>query len=873
LRAALDAPDTLMALAAAVDRWVAGLSIGAARHHHLPVRKAEHTLEAGSTATMKPDERMTARHGVVWISGSGSGFCFRDTCAVALDAAGAAFPVAHEAWLNATQAVKLVASSAVDALNDGTGWRGLAAFHAALLECLAEGLDAAEDVDRDRMRRRTETDAGIFKAALVKVANVMTPMAAGDFTPDASIEDDIAAAFAVVAGYLGATLRQPKEFVGAANEKDKLFQVARATGLRLRYVTLEEGWWRRSGQPMICFEAESGIPVAVVPKGTSRFALRRRGDLDSRITGRAEAKTLSTEAYVVYGSLPAQPLKFMDLARFAARFVKHDAVRFMTFLGLSTLLGLMVPIVTGILVGSAIPFAEVPTIILLAAALGAVALGQLAFDVTRSVALLRFETQVETHLQAGLWDRVLRLPARFFRDHMVGDLVRRMMGLTMIRQTVSNTVVQAVFGVVFSLANLGLMYVYNPTLAMAGGLLLLGFLIVVGFGNWLQFGIQKRIMDLDGQVNGLVTQLLVGIAKLRIANAEQRAFGEWASRYAEQRRQTFKARAIGTAMTVFYTSFTAISSLVFFYLVAFVLDTPISPADFVAFSAAYGQFMAAMTTMAGAVTGSMAALALYERMGPILEAEPEIDVSDEHPGSLGGDIEVSHVSFSYGPELPDVLSDVSIKVEPGQFVAIVGGSGSGKSTLLRLILGFETPRSGAVFYDGKDLSKLDLAVLRRQLGVVLQNGGLMPGSIFENIVGSTSLTLDDAWEAARNAGLAADVEAMPMGMHTIVSEGGGTLSGGQRQRLMIARALVNKPPVLLFDEATSALDNITQATVTESLEKLNLSRIVIAHRLSTIEKADRIYVMDRGRIVEQGRFTELMAADGAFSELAVRQIV
>ena len=257
--------------------------------------------------------------------------------------------------------------------------------------------------------------------------------------------------------------------------------------------------------------------------------------------------------------------------------------------------------------------------------------------------------------------------------------------------------------------------------------------------------------------------------------------------------------------------------------------------------------------MAGAVTGSMVSLALFDRMKPIFEAVPEIDEARGAPGCPGRRHRDQPCEFRLCAGHPDAVKDVSIEVMPGEFVALVGGSGAGKSTLLRLILGFETPRSGAVFFDGKDLAKLDVSVVRQQLGVVMQNGGLTPTSILENIVGSSPLTLDDAWEAARNAGMEDDIRDMPMGLQTIVSEGGGNLSGGQQQRLMIARALASKPPILLFDEATSALDNVTQAIVTESLDRLKLTRLVVAHRLSTIEKADRIYVMHKGRSSSRAR--------------------
>jgi ABC-type bacteriocin/lantibiotic exporter with double-glycine peptidase domain len=235
--------------------------------------------------------------------------------------------------------------------------------------------------------------------------------------------------------------------------------------------------------------------------------------------------------------------------------------------------------------------------------------------------------------------------------------------------------------------------------------------------------------------------------------------------------------------------------------------------------------------------------------------------------------EASRLRFRYKEDLPIVLNDVSFTINPGEFVAFVGHSGSGKSTLFRLLLGFEKPESGFIHFDGLDLDDIDPQALRRQMGVVLQNGRITDGDIFTNIIGTAPLSIDDAWEAARAARLDKDIEAMPMGMHTVISEGGGGLSGGQRQRLLIARAIVHRPRILLFDEATSALDNQTQSTVSRSLEQLNATRIVIAHRLSTILHADRIFVFDQGGIVQQGTYDELMAQEGLFRDLAQRQIV
>jgi ATP-binding cassette subfamily C protein len=298
----------------------------------------------------------------------------------------------------------------------------------------------------------------------------------------------------------------------------------------------------------------------------------------------------------------------------------------------------------------------------------------------------------------------------------------------------------------------------------------------------------------------------------------------------------------------------------------------ISLGVFLAFNAAFATFLAGVTSLSGTVVGFLDTMTKGRRIKPILEEEPETDLSKADPGRLSGRLEVTDVEFSYRADGPRILDGVTIRAEPGEFIAVVGPSGSGKSTLLRLVLGFETPSAGSVMFDGQDLSNLDVLAVRRQLGVVLQGGKLDVGSIFDNIACGNVITLDEAWAAAEDAGMADEIREMPMGLHTIVSVGGGNLSGGQRQRLLIARALAHRPRILLFDEATSALDNKTQAIVSESLERLRVTRIVIAHRLSTIRRADRIYVIEGGRVVQAGSFAELMSSDGLFSRMMARQV-
>jgi ABC-type bacteriocin/lantibiotic exporter with double-glycine peptidase domain len=329
---------------------------------------------------------------------------------------------------------------------------------------------------------------------------------------------------------------------------------------------------------------------------------------------------------------------------------------------------------------------------------------------------------------------------------------------------------------------------------------------------------------------------------------------------------------INNLLIVFTAAFTTTTTIVIFATLAASTQSSRSTGTVLAFMAAFGGLLTAALTLNSSVLSILRVVPLLENARPVLETVPEVDTQKAHPGELTGAVEVSHVSFRYQPDGPQVLQDVSLKANPGEFIAVVGPSGSGKSTLFRMLLGFEAPESGSVYYDAQELAELDVQAVRRQIGVVLQNGKLMPGDIFTNIVGNSLLTIEDAWEAARMAGFDEDIRQMPMGMHTYISEAGGTFSGGQRQRLMIARAIVGKPRILLFDEATSALDNRTQAIVSRSLERLNATRIVIAHRLSTIVNADRIYVMVGGQVVQQGSYAQLAQQEGPFRELIRRQL-
>jgi ATP-binding cassette subfamily C protein len=429
------------------------------------------------------------------------------------------------------------------------------------------------------------------------------------------------------------------------------------------------------------------------------------------------------------------------------------------------------------------------------------------------------------------------------------------------------------------LLNLALLFYYSVKLALIAVAVALVAIVVTTISGVLLVRKFRPLLELQGNIFGQTVQLINGISKLRVAGGEERAFASWSKNYSRQVKLELSTQNVEDAVALFNTVMpTLTSALLFWFTISLVTEAQTSGESgltigtFLAFNTAFGTFIKGATDVSNTVSGALQVVPQWKRAQPILETVPEVNLSKADPGKLMGRITVDHVTFRYRDDGPLTLDDVSIYAEPGEFIALVGGSGSGKSTIFRLLLGFETPKAGTIYYDGQDLSGLDVDAVRRQLGVVLQTGRIMSASIFENLASGAQITLDEAWEAARMAGLADDIAAMPMEMHTVISEGGGNLSGGQRQRLLIARALVLKPRILLFDEATSALDNRTQAIVSESLDKLQVTRMVIAHRLSTIRNAHRIYVLQAGRVVQEGSFEELASQEGLFAQLMARQM-
>ena len=547
---------------------------------------------------------------------------------------------------------------------------------------------------------------------------------------------------------------------------------------------------------------------------------------------------------------------------------------------IAALLASAVPVATGVLFESIIPRAEYTRLPALVLGLCVCAASAAVFELTKAVALLRLEGRMDFLLQPALIQRLLELPVRFFRDYGAGDLNDRVLGVQRIRRLLTEASAVSLLAAAFSVVSIGVVLCYSVSLALLAVALGTSVLAIGGLAAYLQLRQERIANDIRGREDSLALQMIQGIAKLRVTASESRLFVRWAALFAAHKTHAFRAQRFANLRQLLFSTLPLLAAIVLFAATAklrggatLLTDTSLSLGDFLAVNAAFGQFIGAISAATNATSGALTAMALFARLRPVVAAQPEQRAGGHDPGPSVGSIELSHVSFRYGADTPWVLNDVSLRIAAGEFVAVVGASGSGKSTLLRLLLGFESAAHGDILFADRPINTLDTAALRRHVGVVLQNGKIATGSLFENIVCGLDYSLDDAWAAARMAGLDAEIQALPMGMHTMLVEGNATLSGGQYQRLMIARALIGKPQLLIFDEATSALDNNSQATVAASLRRLRATRIVIAHRLSTVRDADRIFVLDAGRLVESGRYEDLMAQRGAFHALAQRQLL
>jgi len=847
------------ALAALVEHWLSQLTscLGEAGPED------GHAVLAGEKVTLGSGEVAWPASGTVWLPSTGLTLFGAEPVAEE-----SLLPLPPRAWISAEAECDLAPIHTAEALVRPEAWLGMECFYAAVLARLGALVELRERAVGDRIARRHAREREERERAYTSLGAVLGE--GGERRLGARDGDALLNAMRMVGAAQGIEIvTPPRGAVGAS--VDPIDAIVRASTVRARTVTLEEGWWRQDAGPLLARRREDGAWVALLPRRGGYEACDPESGTRTRVDDQL-ARALEDEATMLYRALPSHALDDRDILRFLLRPLAGDLRRVALLAVLIAGISLLTPVVTEHIFSTVVPAKDRSTLVWLTSLLIVFAVASFGFSLVQQLAVLRIQGRASTDLQAALWDRVLDLPLPFFRQHSAGGLTIRVMGIQQIQLTVTTVVVTATLAIPVGIANLALAFVIDPRLAAFGSVALL--LFGTGMAILLRYQVphQRRVREATSNLFGVSMQLVEAVGKLRVADAEERGFVQWGRCFRDLKRSFYDAQ-LGYALTTsFVAAAPALCTLLLFLGASTLEAGALSGATFVAFNTAFTQALVALTGLTAVATFVAQSVPYYEGTRPILAEPRETDVVRSDPGELRGRIELSHVSLRYAPDAPLVLDDVCLSAEPGELIAVVGPSGAGKSSVMRVLLGFEIPEVGSVRFDGKDLETLDPRALRRQMGVVIQSAKLMPGDVYTNIVGARPLSLEDAWEAAEVAGIAEDIRAMPMGMHTFVSEGAGTFSGGQRQRLLIARAVVGRPRILLFDEATSALDNRTQSEVAGAIEQLRATRIVIAHRLSTIRHADRIVMIDRGQIVQEGGFEELMEIDGPFRRLARRQL-
>ena len=717
-----------------------------------------------------------------------------------------------------------------------------------------------------QIKQSADLDQQAFEDSLFRVAGVIigkdsaAALGASRYNAEKAIDD-------ILRYYRFKAVNIPKNINSYEAQLDYCL---RPYGMMKRDIVLEDGWYRDAYGPVLGKMKESGEQVALLPGKIRGYYFKdvktgRRVKLNPRTE-----KLLEREAYCFYKPLPQRKIGVRDLLMYMKGCVNTTDVAFTVIATLAlVLVGKLIPHITQALTGPVLANGSAGMLIASAICLFCTTLSSQFISSIKAMVMSRVQTKTSLGIQSSMMMRIMSLPAPFFRDYSAGELMSRSGAVDQLCSLLLGMIMSTGLTSLMSLLYITDIFSFAPALVVPSLLIILTTVAFGAVSSFVQIRISKKMMEHSAKETGMSYSMITGIQKIKLAGAEKRMFSRWLNLYSEGAELAYDPPMFIKINAVINTAISLVSTIILYFM---AVESGVDQSSYYAFTAAYGAVMGAFSSLAGIALSAGKIKPILDMAKPFLETEPETSDGREIVTRISGGIELNNVYFRYKENAPYIVNNMSLKIKPGEYVAIVGKTGCGKSTLMRLLLGFEKPEKGAVYYDGRDINSLDLGSLRRKIGTVMQSSGLFQGDIYSNIViTAPELTLDDAWEAAEKAGIADDIRAMPMGMHTFISEGQGGISGGQKQRIMIARAIAPKPKLLMFDEATSALDNRTQKQVSEALDAMGCTRIVIAHRLSTIRHCDRILVLDKGEIIEDGTYDELIKKGGFFAELVERQ--
>ncbi len=717
-----------------------------------------------------------------------------------------------------------------------------------------------------QIRQRRESDDSAFEDSFIEIAGAIMGRRMSEALNDSRrITTD---AIEEILKFYRIKAKEVPETITDMNEV--LEYLMRPYGIMRRSVKLEQGWYKDAIGPMLGTRTDDGSVVALMPYGFWGYRFYDvKQDRYVRLNRHNEG-IISDEALAFYKPFPLKKMSITDLMKYLRGQISSMDIAFLVAaLTCVTLIGLELPRLNDMLFSTVLDSGNLRMLIGIAIMMTSVTVSQLIFTTIKGFASARINTKLDINVEAASMMRILTLPADFFGKYSSGELATRIRYVNSLSDMLINMVLQTGLTGLFSLTYISQIFIYAPALVAPALIIVLVTMAESMVTILVQAGISRQLMEYEAKESGICHALISGIQKIRLSGAEKRAFARWGRLYSARADLAYNPPLIIKISPVIGTAISLVGTMVMYFI---AVKSGVSISEYYAFNTAFGMVSGAFMSLTGIASSVAMIKPTLDMVKPILETIPEIDEDKTMVTKLNGTVELNNITFRYRDDMPNVLDNLSIKINSGQYVAIVGKTGCGKSTLVRILLGFEKPQKGSVYYDGRDLKSLDPKSLRRNIGTVMQDGKLFMGDIYSNIVISAPwLTVDDAWEAARLSGIDEDIRQMPMGMYTLISEGQGGISGGQRQRIMIARAIAPKPKILIFDEATSALDNLTQKQVSDALDAMDCTRIVIAHRLSTIKQCDRIIVLDSGHIIEDGTYDELIANKGFFAELVARQ--